>query len=56
MKSAAIIWLIGVVLVFIGYVLNIIALVGAASFGILELARVIGLIVFPVGALLGYFF
>ncbi|MGL4349462.1 MAG: hypothetical protein ACRDC7_00820 [Aeromonas veronii] len=39
-----------------GWVLNIIALVGADAVQGLEIARAVGIIVFPLGILLGLFF
>lgn len=44
-----------IILSFIGWVLNILALVGANAFGVLEVVRVIGIFVAPVGTILGWF-
>jgi hypothetical protein len=39
----------------VGWVLNIVKLLGADAVGPMELARAVGILVAPLGALLGYF-
>lgn len=59
MKSAIaiiILWITIVVLTATGYILNIVSLIQADSFGMLEMARAIGVIAAPLGVVLGYFF
>lgn len=38
----------------IGWIMNIISIFGADTFGLLELARCIGVVMAPLGAVLGY--
>ena len=47
-------WLAILILVVIGYINNIVELVGAENIMGLELARIAGIFVFPLGAILGF--
>ncbi len=59
MKGIAIVWLTVVLFAIFGWVNNIVKLVSHAgdlsTFGALEITRVIGIFVAPLGAVLGYF-
>lgn len=52
--AAVFIQLLIMVLLVIGWVLNIVALAQAATIGGLEAARIIGIIIVPLGGILGW--
>lgn len=57
-SAAAIIAVLSIqVLAVVGYVMNIVALVGTplAEFGMMEIVRIIGIFVAPVGCVIGFF-
>lgn len=57
-SAAAIIAVLSVqVLAVVGYVMNIVALVGTplVEFGMMEIVRIIGIFVAPVGCVIGFF-
>jgi hypothetical protein len=49
------IWLTCIVLTVGGWIANIVKLLGAGDFGLLELARAIGIVAAPLGVILGLF-
>ncbi|GGX91013.1 hypothetical protein GCM10007160_18100 [Litchfieldella qijiaojingensis] len=53
--GAVLVYLAGLALLIIGWVMNIIDLIGAETFQGLEVSRAIGIFVFPVGGILGWF-
>ncbi len=56
LNTVAFIWLVTVILIAVGWVMNIIALAHASAVTVLVVLRIIGIFVPPLGAILGYFF